>query len=306
MKYFQFAVIISVFSIAYSSGTTSKWKKQSINSKEIYVKNDDDSTTEEQVNEDYLIIKKFYDQLSSFKGQKEAADKGIDSIELKKELKTMNYTIKNGEQFFLICDIDSNKIIRYARFSDKSKKMTNEEKMFFYHSKKNPESYVNVSKDEAAELAVKALQIVYGEKEAIKFDSLEIDEDEGDYHIYFKVKMKNDIMDWRMASFTVNANSGQITYIKTDGLPKKGFDINYKPKISKEKALEMFNAKVKELNATIDITFIGICDFIKKGICDTSRKTWTIYGKRKDVYTVSNSGMIIDCETGEIIVDLNY
>ncbi len=108
-----------------------------------------------------------------------------------------------------------------------------------------------------------------------------------------------------MASFMVNANNGKIISIDTKGLPKKGFDINYKPKISKEKALEMYFVKAKELHAIIDITFIGICDFTKKGICNTPRKTWTIYGQRKDVETVSASGMIIDCETGEIIVDLN-
>jgi hypothetical protein len=305
MKYIPFAVIISVFSIAYSTGTISKWKKQNVNNREIFVKNDDDSITEEQINDDYLTIKGFYDQFSLLKYQKDTEGKEIDSIKLNKSLNMVNYAIGNRSQSFLSCQIDSDKIIRRALFIDKSKRMTDEEKMFYYHSKKNPESYANVSKDDAAELAEQTLHIIYGEKEAIKFDSLDIKEDEGCYHIYFRVKMKNDIKDWRMAAFTVNANSGQITSIDTDGLPKKGFDINYKPKISKEKALEMFNAKVKELNATIDITFIGICDFIKKGICDTPRKTWTIYGKRKDVYTVSNSGMIIDCETGEIIVDLN-
>jgi hypothetical protein len=295
---------MGVVSIVYSGDPNSKWERKNINNKEIHIKNEDNSIEEKQIDDDYIVIKRFYDQFSLLKYQKDTIGKEIDSIRLNKNLNMVNYTIGNKSQSFLSCQIDSNKIIRRALFIDKSKRMTAEEKMFYYHSKKNPENYVNVSQDEAAELAEQTLHIIYGEKEAMKFDSLDIKEDEGYYHIYFRVKMKNDIKDWRMAAFTVNANSGQITSIDTDGLPKKDFDLNYKPKVSKEKALEMFNAKVKELNATIDITFIGICDFIKKGICDTPRKTWTIYGQRKDVETVSASAMIIDSETGEIIIDL--
>ncbi len=183
MQSFLFIIVMGFASIENSSDADSNLKKQNVNNGEVYIKKDDNSTTEKQKETENLIIKRIYDQLSSLKSQKEAAGKVVDSVKLIRVINTIDYTFANGARTFETFKIDSNKIIRYVRFKDESKRMTDEERMFCYHSKKNPESYVNVSKDVAAELARKALFIIYGEKEAVKFDSIEINEDEGCYHI---------------------------------------------------------------------------------------------------------------------------
>ena len=116
------------------------------------------------------------------------------------------------------------------------------------------------------------------------------------YAINFLVKTKNDIIDFSRITITINANSGLIE--SYNGGPLKKLDYSYVPKISKDYVLTKYNEERMKLNASIDISKIGLDRRVFKG---HNRWMWTIYGIRKDKDMGTAAMMFFDSETGELL-----
>jgi hypothetical protein len=177
--------------------------------------------------------------------------------------------------------------------------LTGEESEYFKLHKKISPSFAMITKEQSIDRGKALLGSIFGNVESQKFDSTVVDENETNYKVKFYIKIKNDILDGRSAEVTLNANSGEIERYLSYG-SSYGIDFSYIPKVKKAQVLQLYADETKRLNAEIAINSIALSNWTKREL-----SCWAcfVYGYRKDKILNHSAMMVIDSETGKVIVN---
>jgi hypothetical protein len=223
----------------------------------------------------------------------------IDSLVISKRDKNrIEYRDLNNRKF-ISATVDFNNTIRKIWFYPNGRGLTKEEIKSYFRTRKIPETFRNISEDEAIGIAKKFHRAIYGKKEDLKFDSIYVTISQKAYTVTLGIKQKNDIWDTRTSNITVNANTGEIEHFRGEGL--SDIEFSYVPKVKKEQFLQIYKAVRDSLHAIIIVHEIGLTKHPNKN--GENRLAWQIYGQREDKSLRLSAMFFVDSETGEVLLN---
>ncbi len=198
--------------------------------------------------------------------------------------------------------ISNNNVYSLGFYGIKTGKYSSKEYTDYQKTKRIPDSFRNLTNIQAIDKSKEFITMLLYECNAgygvTAFDSITIKEYDSKYIVNLRCKWKNDIRDPRFAEIWVCAKTGIISNYCGELIPSYSFD--YKPKISKEEAINIAKQFFTENKDSVE----SYEAYLNVG--ELSRNKWgwnvvaTISGKMFD-YRV-----IIDSETGEIVFKLRY
>jgi hypothetical protein len=301
MKMACFFLIVLNFAASMAFAKNDKWNEFKIDKLSFYVNSNANIIEKDKFEKQLRLIGSILDSCKAIKYQtriKLTSDfKDSISITNNNPRGDIEYHSITGRNFRFAA-MDSKNMIRSIAFPINERSLTKEENKNYSQTRKIPDTFKNISEEDAIAIAKRFHLAVYGKEENSKFDTLSLSNSHSSYFVKFKIKQKNEILDTRSSIITVNANTGEIESFTGEGL--SDIDLNYSPKFTKSQALVMYKDVSDRLNATITIRTMGLSKISKKKD-GKSRWAWLIYGDRKDKYLGTSAMMFIDSETGEVL-----
>lgn len=180
-------------------------------------------------------------------------------IDLKYESQ-FNEFVYSLPMFFSIGITAENYVKRIQISSSFGYKMTSTEVEYFNKTKKIPESYRKITETDALKTTMSFIKKLLEQKSAeytiVDFDSVNVLNDQYSYVFYVYCKQKTDVFDIRNAEVKVNANTGIIRWFSGDLF--LSYDLNYKPKISKDEAQKIVEDTVHKKGKKISYKSVYI------------------------------------------------
>lgn len=180
----------------------------------------------------------------------------------------------------------------------KDREMTIEEKNYYSNNSIIAPSYCKVTKEEAVGIAynfLRKLLLIYKEEKTITdFDSISVSFGENYYVISLKSKQKTDVYDIRSVNIKVEAATSKIRSFSGDVISYS--DLSYKPKISKNEAVEIVNNILKNKG-----NYYLVYAHLYNHKVVNNRMSWDVAVKKKGENNCFPYDIFIDSETGEVI-----
>jgi len=226
---------------------------------------------------------------------------------------SLNYSIKNPQFIhfntgthqasysgeYMNCDFDNNRLCIFTK-KIKARYPTFEEWEYLNKNNINSPSYCNIDEKKAVSIAYAFLKknlYEYDVNAKISdFDKINLIHGGDRFVIYFKCSNKNYIKDLRDAEIGIVPYNGEICHFISNHIISP-YDLNYKPKITKQKALEMINKHFEQLGIKVKYDL-----YITQSGRSKNRWAWHLYGVKENSKQRIKDCVIIDSETGEFIM----